>query len=200
MRLRRGLGSLSTPRAFAAISTAIAAASSEVFRVLQFTVQDNHLHLMIEAEGRTELMAGAKGLAVRSARALNRRLRRNGQVWGDRYHTRDLTTPSEVRNCYAYILLNSRKHRPGSAGFDVCSSARWFDGWKDTAGLGNAEVPLGGEGPVARARTWLARVGWRRRGLIDPEGQPGTGPPLPAGWTPGDLTDGRNGGAAVGSQ
>jgi REP element-mobilizing transposase RayT len=128
MRLRRGLRSLRTPRAFAAISAAIAASSSETFRILQFTVQENHIHLMVEAEGRKELMAGAKGFAVRSARVLNRALRRRGQVWGDRYHTRDLTSPREVRNCYAYILLNRRRHQPWSAGFDCYSSAPWFDG------------------------------------------------------------------------
>jgi hypothetical protein len=36
LRLRRGLGSLRMPRAFAAISAAIAASSSGAFRILQF--------------------------------------------------------------------------------------------------------------------------------------------------------------------
>jgi hypothetical protein len=65
MRLRGGLRPVRTPRAFGAISAAIAGSSSEAFRILQFTVQDNHLHLMVEAEGREALMAGAKGFAVR---------------------------------------------------------------------------------------------------------------------------------------
>jgi REP element-mobilizing transposase RayT len=186
MRLRRGLGSLRSPRAFAAISAAIAAASSELFRVLHFTVQDDHLHLMIEAEDRKALMAGAKGLAVRSARALNRSLRRRGQVWGDRYHARELGTPREVRDCYAYILLNRRKHRPGAVGFDPCSSAAWFDGWRRAAG--GPDASRDGDPPVVRARTWLAATAWRRGGLIDPDEQPGRGPPGTAGRGPAATT------------
>jgi putative transposase len=51
---------------------------------------------------------------------------------------------------------------------DAASSARWFDGWASA-------VPKIVTGPkdepeVARPHTWLARVGWRRHGLIDPSG------------------------------
>ena len=60
-----------------------------------------------------------------------------------------------------YVLNNVRKHIRGSRGLDPCSSARWFDGWKKAPNR-VVDAP-----PVAPARTWLARVGWRRRGLID---------------------------------
>jgi REP element-mobilizing transposase RayT len=190
MRLHRGLASLRTPRAFAALSAAIAAASSEAFRILQFTVQENHLHLMIEADGREALMAGAKGFAVRTARALNRALRRRGQVWGDRYHTRELTSPREVRNCYAYVLLNRRRHQPWAAGFDGYSSAPWFDGWKRRP-RGAEPPPTGTAPPVVAPRTWLAATGWRKRSLIDPDEQPGPGPRLPDDWVLTELSPGR---------
>jgi hypothetical protein len=100
-------------------------------------------------------------LAIRVARAINRTVGRRGRVWGDRYHARPLSTPREVRNALIYVLNNFRKHVPGARGLDACSSARWFEGWR--ASVEGSSGPA----PIAKARTWLARVGWRRHGLID---------------------------------
>ncbi|TMB49493.1 MAG: hypothetical protein E6J56_23265 [Deltaproteobacteria bacterium] len=41
-----------------------------------------------------------------------------------------------------------------------CSSEPSFTGWRD-----GPVTPPAGVSPVARARTWLASVGWRRHGL-----------------------------------
>jgi len=72
---------------------ALAAASHDGFR------QDDHLHLIVEADDTRALGRGLRGLAIRVARAVNRALGRRGRVWGDRYHARALTTPREVRHC-----------------------------------------------------------------------------------------------------
>jgi len=58
------------------------------------------------------------------------------------------------------LLMNRKKHDPGTTVLDPCSSARWFQGWREP-------VPaFGDDAGVVRARTWLAAVGWRRYGLI----------------------------------
>jgi putative transposase len=89
-------------------------------------------------------------------------------VWGDRYHARALTTPREVRHGLVYVLMNFKKHRPGDGSrLDACSSAPWFEGFKQPI----PDPP--GAPPVCRARTWLAAVGWRRHGLIALAESPG---------------------------
>ncbi len=116
-----------------------------------------------------------KSIASRLAFAVNRTFGRQGRVLDGRYHVHVLRTPREVRNALAYVLLNARKHwqqrrgRAPAVRLDVASSGRWFDGWKRSSGA------PGGPGPpeVAPARTWLLRIGWRRRGLIDPAEVPG---------------------------
>jgi hypothetical protein len=148
-------------RVFSAIRAALIAASVGRFRVLQYSVQSDHLHLVVEADEPTGLARGLQGLAIRVAKAINRVLGRNGSVWGDRYHARPLSTPREVRNALIYVLNNWRKHISAARGFDARSSAAWFDGWRAVVAR-----PLG-PAPVAVARTWLARVGWRRHGPID---------------------------------
>jgi len=125
--------------------------------------------MIVEADDRTRLSRGLRGLAIRVARAVNRALGRRGPVWGDRYHARPLKTPREVRHALVYVIQNAKKHARGVHGLDPCSSARWFDGWSDEPAAGARECA-----PVARARTWLARVGWRRHGLIHRDEQPAT--------------------------
>ena len=162
--------SLRSRRLFSVVYAALGAASTSQFRVLQFSVQSDHLHLLVEANGPTEFERGVRGLAVRIARAVNRVLVRRGRVRGDRYHARMLTSPREMRNALVYVLNNVRKHLPRVGGFDPCSSAAWFDGWvrwPTRAIVGSA---------VAPPRSWLARVGWRKGGLIGVDESPADKP------------------------
>jgi hypothetical protein len=162
---------------FGVVRAAMAAASGPSFRLLQFSVQADHVHALVEADGATAFIRGVQGLAIRIAKALNRALARRGAVWADRYHARLLPTPREVRNALVYVLNNFRKHVRGASGIDPCSSARWFRGW--TTPLQATESPP----PVAMPRTWLARVGWLRHGRVRideaPRGARGASRPAP---------------------
>jgi hypothetical protein len=70
----------------------------------------NHIHLIVEAADRVALTRGAKGLAIRIARGLNRLMGSRGQVIAERYHARILRTPTEVRNAVHYVLANHAHH------------------------------------------------------------------------------------------
>jgi hypothetical protein len=158
MRAVPGLASFRSENVFAALHRALARASSDAFRVLHFSVQSDHLHLVVEADGGGVLSRGLQCLAVRCARAVNRVLARHGAVWAHRYHARQLRTPSEVRRALVYVLLNFRKHLRAAPGIDPRTSGPWFDGWARAAAT--PAVPC----PVRRPRTWLASLGWRRTG------------------------------------
>jgi putative transposase len=162
MRVRSDIPSLRADDLFPAVREALAAASKPAFRVVHFSVQSNHLHLFVEGSDKRALAMGLRGLSIRVARAINRALGRTGRVWSDRYHARALRTPREVRHGLVYVLMNFRKHvRHQPSGLDPCSSASWFDGFRDPV----VDRPSG-EPPVAAPRSWLAGVGWRRHGLI----------------------------------
>ena len=51
---------------------------------------------MVEAKSGKGLSRGVAGLLIRVARGVNRVLRRKGKVFADRYHRRDLATPTDV--------------------------------------------------------------------------------------------------------
>jgi putative transposase len=80
------------------------------FRLVHYSVQGNHIHLLVEAEDRRALGRGMKGLGVRVARALNRVMQRRGAVLADRYHARVLRTPTEVKRVRTYLTQNAAKH------------------------------------------------------------------------------------------
>jgi REP element-mobilizing transposase RayT len=147
------------------------------FRLIHFSVQHDHLHLIVEAVDARALSRGMQGLSVRIARAINRRLGRRGQVFADRFHARVLRTPTETRRALLYVLNNVRKHaaQHGASigpGADPYSSGPHFGGWRVAAA-----PPPGTRrwGPCcAEAASWLLRIGWQRGGgLIDVEAVPG---------------------------
>ena len=178
LRMRRELGSLRRRLVYQAVLGAIVASSKECFRITHFSVQDDHLHLIVEADGPGELASGAKGLNVRLAAGINRVLDRRGPVCADRYHTRALTTPLEVRNAIVYVLMNVKKHQPRCGlHIDHCSSAPWFDGFE---GITPRPDP-----PTWAPRTWLAREGWRQHhGLIRTTEAPRLASALPPSGLP----------------
>jgi REP element-mobilizing transposase RayT len=160
------------------IEDALRAASRGDFRLVHFSVQDNHLHLIVEAADREALSRGMQGLAIRCARAINRALGRRGRVWGERYHARPLRSPGEVRRGLVYVLQNWHKAVTGADWLDPQSSARRFDGWRGPRPVWS--VPPPGTVRVVRpARTWLMTTGWKWLGLIGFDERPAA--PRPRG-------------------
>jgi hypothetical protein len=159
---------------------------SGAFRICQFSIQGNHIHLICEAGDQTQLARGIQGWSVRVARGLNGHLGRTGAVFDDRYHLEILTTPTQTRHALCYVLQNARRHGepidPRYGGMDPFSSAWWFDGWADASwkvGIPPPEVRT-----VAEAETWLLRGGWKRApsGLLSITEVPPAVGGDPAGW------------------
>jgi hypothetical protein len=146
-------------------------------RLVHYSIQRDHVHMIVESLGARELACGLKSIAARFARAVNRVFRRSGPVLADRCHVHVLRSLREVRNAIAYVLLNARRHLakqgralPLVARIDPASSGRWFSGWRTPA------PPSRDPPAVSEPRTWLLTIGWRRQGLLDPAEVPGVRP------------------------
>ena len=144
------------------------AARRKRFRVIEFSIQTDHLHLLVEARDRVELARGLQGLVGPLARVVNPVLERKGKLFAVRYHARALRTPREVRNAVVYVLANAKKHPEWDAepitqverGIDPCSSAPWSRAWAQRP------PPPRRLAPVCAPKTWLLADGWRRHGLV----------------------------------
>ena len=171
-RLVDGLPPLRDRRGFVVAQRAVLLANRlEDVRVCHVSIQQNHLHLIGEADDERALSRAMKRFAVSFAKNLNRALGgRDGGVFADRYHVERLETPTQVRNAIAYVLGNWRKHGEdrGLGGppprTDRYSTGPFFDGW-DTgpppAVVRREDLPFPEEGPlpVRSPRSWLLRVG-----------------------------------------
>ena len=129
-------------------------------RVVHFSLQRDHLHLIVEADDRQALGRGLQGLLSGLARAANHAAgeRGRGKLWRDRYHARPLRTPTEVRRAMVYVMRNNRKHGSTAFAVDPMSTSAWFNGFAGRTALRNDEPP------VASPVTWLLAKGWNVRG------------------------------------
>jgi putative transposase len=171
---RRTVGpSFRSQRVCGAIIRVIANSRRNGVRVIEYSIQDNHLHLMVEGRDNADLANQMRTLFSRIAFAVNAVARRSGKLFRDRHHRHELTRPSEVRNALVYILFNDRKHRaqtqtsapgPGTPTLDPCSSAWWFHAWAPSDQPPKDLLRKRDEAPTCEPETWLARVGWQRGG------------------------------------
>ncbi len=160
---------LRTPKAHRAIRNALAAVLDRAheFRIVHYSIQGNHVHLLCEASGKRALGNGVRAFEVSAARQLNREMGREGQVFPDRYHVETIDSVRQVCHALSYVLNNWRKHEQdgGVVGMydgkiDPFSSGVVFVGWKERTRP--VEVPEGyGAPPVSMAESWYLTVGYK---------------------------------------
>jgi len=150
------------------------------FRLVEYSIQATHLHLICEADNEAALSRAMNGLMSGIARILNRHWNRKGPVFVDRYHAEILKTPSQCLNARRYVLHNARKHGALArlSSVDPYSTAPWFPFTKRridrrTDELAERPVPRpddrcppGQAKPAAHPGTWILRAGWKRAGPI----------------------------------
>jgi REP element-mobilizing transposase RayT len=178
--LRSAFTPLRSQFVFPTVRGAIAAANARAeelggrCRVVHFSVQFDHIHLIVEAPSRAALRRGVAGLTISIARRVNGLVRRRGRVFADRWHGRALTSPRAVRHALVYVLANFKKHAgPGRRSqLDVYASAPYFAEFAEFDGKPPLELRAcwrrfhDRAPPVVPPQTWLLGIGWRRHGRI----------------------------------
>lgn len=154
VRVVRATWNLRSQRCFAPIRKALSGVRRRPgFRVAHFSVQHNHLHLVIEAVDRAALSTGMRALLIRIAKGLNGVMKSRGRRFADRYHEHLLKTPAEVRNALRYVLGNRFVHL---ARWGVPTVDATVDVFSSLADTELVSLPDG----------WLLREGWTRAGPI----------------------------------
>src|SRR5712691_10418254 len=138
LRVLPHVWNLRSRRSFRAVGRAFAGGRErDGFRLVHFSVQGNHLHLIVEARDSVRLSRGMQGLAVRIARQLNALMERRGDVFADRYHAHALRSVTEVTRAVAYVLGNFFVHA-GRRGEAIVPSPDPFS----SAGVASAQDAL----------------------------------------------------------
>jgi REP element-mobilizing transposase RayT len=147
------------------------------FRIVHISIQQTHIHLLVEAGSKQALTAGMQSFAINAARAINALGGGCGKVFPHRYHATHITIARQARNALAYVLNNWRKHRedwsngrPVAAKLDAYSSALSFTGWTLVFARPSNYAPL----PTSSPKTAMLASDWARFGAIDPFEVPGS--------------------------
>jgi REP element-mobilizing transposase RayT len=154
------------------------------FRICHFSIQNNHIHLVVEAHDNRALAVGMQGFNVRLTRRLNRACGgRRGTAFEGRYDLQVMTSPRQVRSGLRYVLLNSRRHAVDldelhghlewrASWVDQYASWAYFDGWRE--GMPAGPPPANRRHwLVSPPESWLLREGWLNHGLISVADVPG---------------------------
>ena len=145
VRMARHVYNLRSVRAFSVVARALAVAADRFgVTITQFSVQGNHMHLVVEAPDTAALSRAMQGLSIRVAKGLNKMMHKRGRVLADRFHAHVLRTPTEARHAALYVRNNRRKHLT-ELGVTLASS------YVDPLDAQTVALP--------RPRTWLLRAG-----------------------------------------
>ncbi|MGE5184975.1 MAG: transposase [Acidobacteriota bacterium] len=146
------------------------------FRIVHVSIQNTHIHLLVEAVNREALTRGMQGFGISFAYHYHQRGGGCGKVFTYRYHSTHIKTRRHARHALAYVLNNWRRHRvdwengtESSWLLDPFSSAVSFTGWTRRFRPRPNYEPL----PVSPPGTKLLRSGWEHYGRISPYEVPG---------------------------
>jgi REP element-mobilizing transposase RayT len=192
LRVAKRVKWLRTPHAYRAIRGALAVVldRADEFRIVHFSLQGDHVHLLCEASDRAALSHGMQAFQISAAKRLNREMGGSGKVFPDRYFVESLGSVRQVRHTLAYVLNNWRKHRQDGGyslfdgRIDPYSSGVWFAGWKERTRP--VEIPERYEPPrVSDPRTWYLTTGYKLAPPISVYEVPGPRPrcAAPQDWT-----------------
>jgi REP element-mobilizing transposase RayT len=181
VRVRKGTWKLRTKRCLRIIREAMIAANAKIrFRITHYSVQGNHLHMMVEADDKYALSRAMRSLSIRIAKRLNALMKERGVRIPTRYHMSVTKTAQDVRLALRYILNNYRRHAadwgeecpPGWV--DPYSSGPWFKYWCRPTAASRDPCPMLASG-IVEAQSFLLTEAWKAYGLLDPSFVPGPG-------------------------
>ncbi len=158
------------------IKKAIVNSQKYDLKILHFSVQSNHIHLIIEVESSEILTSAMKSFC----RTLSGKIRANSKhkvskIFKHRHHTHTLKTPREVKLALKYVLMNGAKHLEKLPFIDLFSSSSLFQQWAqlfdqkiaDKLQLQSEKIKEKYHQYAAtleeltyQSATWLGSVGW----------------------------------------
>jgi len=171
LKLQSGIQSPRSLEGMDNFQNAFAKAAKLGLKVIHFSLQSNHAHIIAEVMNNEALERGMKSLTVAIAHAINTARKTAGAVFLGRYHLHPLKTPKEVKNALKYVLFNFSKHLGIKPTLDPFSSVFGFKDLEKLMGkdtfekLKQIRPPKWLRESLSRLfppTTWLLRSGWQR--------------------------------------
>jgi REP element-mobilizing transposase RayT len=111
LKIEKNKANLKNKSILKALQHSIKKARSLGLKVIHYTLEYDHVHLLIEASDKISLGKGMQSLGISFSKGINKIKKQTGKVFKTRYHFRKLNSPREIKNALNYILGNGIKHR-----------------------------------------------------------------------------------------
>ena len=122
IKVRSNKADIKSKKILKALHHAIKRARLKKLRVIHYTLEYNHLHLLIECADHKVLHQGMQALGISLSKAINRLKQLKGSVYKHRYHFRKLGPGRELKNALQYIFNNGKKHKRTTSIIDPYNS------------------------------------------------------------------------------
>ncbi len=168
LKIRDGLVNLRCGEVAAAFKKSAARASVFGFKVVHFSIQNDHVHMIVETPDNESLALGMRSFGCRFGKLVRKIVGGHGPVFSGRYHVSVLNNPTKMKNAMAYVLQNFSKHSKLLNHVDQYSSAAYFVQWNKLLGKKAGPLLVRKSRPpelpfyLSAPGSWLAREGWMR--------------------------------------
>lgn len=110
IKVRENKADIKSRRLLKALHHAIKRARLMKLKIIHYTLEFNHVHLLVEADNNSTLHKGMQAFGISFSKAINRSKRLKGTVYKHRYHFRQICSSRELKNVLHYIFHNGIKH------------------------------------------------------------------------------------------
>ena len=111
IKVREDKSDLQNKMILKALHHAIMKARAKSLKVIHYTLEYNHIHMLVEAFNQEQLSNCMQSFGVTLAKMINKVKFKKGGVYKHRYHLRRLISVMELKNVLKYIFNNGIKHK-----------------------------------------------------------------------------------------
>ena len=122
IKVKKNKADIQNKKILKALHHAIKRARLKDLKIIHYTLEYNHVHLLVEAYNNSVLHSGMQALGISFAKAVNRVKSTKGTVYKHRYHLRQISSPRDLKNVLHYIFHNGIKHRRTHTPVDLYNS------------------------------------------------------------------------------
>lgn len=151
LRMLPHVNNLRAKHRYRVVRDAIGRAAQRYVLIQQFSVQGNHIHLLVDAPSDVALTRCVQGLAKRIGPRLNAEMGTRGRVLQGRYHVHICKTPREVRAVRHYIRTNFVRHQREHAARHSLPMPKLARNFVDPCSSDAPNLPF----VLPKARAWL---------------------------------------------
>lgn len=122
IKVRENKADIQNKRILKALHYAIRRARLKGLKIVHYTLEYNHVHLLVESVDNKILHKGMQAFGITIAKAINKIKRTKGAVYKNRYHLRVIDSPRQLKNVLHYIFSNGVKHKRTNSQIDLFNS------------------------------------------------------------------------------